>query len=581
MASITLESSYQSTAKDMGDSHVKAHAHQHKYMQSSEPTIETLTDNQTSDNSIDLALQFAQENIGLMTPEQWRNYNAKQRKSRQKRNYTEYILGVSGNFTKAKERQLNNSKTPKKTREKISREMRAIIENAGLPINGSIYYLSNTESYDEMSPKELKAYRNFERETFKKFFNSSTFQALNPECFRAEIHYDEMGAMHLQTQSIWYHKDGLNRITYAKRAIIKQILAKWYKHDSVSGEEALQHRLDVLCDFDEAVKNNGRKIGSRRADMMYLDHMKHFPWSTVDDASKLNKDGTKRKYKHSSAERNTRLEELWRIEQMSALREIAENTAKSMGINYHVDENYATDGVHLDGAAYIEHKKASQKAQKAMSLANQVKNASQSVSDDLKSTYEAISGEKTEEKSPLELANKIKSKVKAQQKASEDNQAKIKNQEQQIKEQEENLTRLRNENRVIAQTNRKLQEENKSLKDSNSKLKEEIKQLQARTKSAGRIIATWVSDNWSKLENHFHNYARTMNSADNERINGGREGKGDPDLANRFEDEAKNGLIAGLSSVENEEWEKSGFSRKVLSANQNNTNNEKTTDLDK
>lgn len=581
MASITLESSYQSTAKDMGDSHVKAHAHQHKYMQSSEPTIETLTDNQTSDNSIDLALQFAQENIGLMTPEQWRNYNAKQRKSRQKHNYTEYILGVSGNFTKAKERQLNNSKTPKKTREKISREMRAIIENAGLPINGSIYYLSNTESYDEMSPKELKAYRNFERETFKKFFNSSTFQALNPECFRAEIHYDEMGAMHLQTQDLWYHEDGRGRLTYAKRAIIKQTLSKWYKYDNVSGEEMLQHRLDVLCEFDEIAQKNSKKIGSKRADMMYLDYIKRFPLGQVDDALKANKDGSKRKYKHSSAERNTRIEELWRIEQMNALREIAENTAKSMNIDYQVDENYTTDGIHLDGAAYIAHKKASQKAQTAMSLANQVKNASQSVSDELKSTYKAISGEEPEEQSPLELANKIKSKVKAQQKASKDNQEKIKNQEQQLKEQEEKLTRLRNENRVIAQNNKRLQEEQKSLKNKVSKLKDEIKQLQARTKSAGRIIATWVTDNWSKLENHFQNYARTMNSADNERFRGGREGKGDPDLANRFEDEAKNGLIAGLSSVENEEWEKSGFSKKVLSANQNNTNNEKTTDLDK
>lgn len=576
MASITLESSYQSTAKDMGDSHVKAHAHQHKYMQSSEPTIETLTDNQTSDNSIDLALQFAQENIGLMTPEQWRNYNAKQRKSRQKRNYTEYILGVSGNFTKAKERQLNNSKTPKKTREKISREMRAIIENAGLPINGSIYYLSNTESYDEMSPKELKAYRNFERETFKKFFNSSTFQALNPECFRAEIHYDEMGAMHLQTQSIWYHKDGLNRITYAKRAIIKQILAKWYKHDNVSGEEALQHRLDVLCDFDEAVKNNGRKIGSRRADMMYLDHMKQFPWSTVDDASKLNKDGTKRKYKHSSAERNTRLEELWRIEQMSALREIAESTAKSMNIDYKVDENYATDGIHLDGAAYIAHKKASQKAQTAMSLANQVKNASESVSYELKSTYKAISGEEPEEQSPLELANKIKSKVKAQQKASEDNQAKIKNQEQQIKEQEENLTRLRNENRVIAQTNRKLQEENKSLKDSNSKLEERLKYLQQQVQSAGLVIGKWVKRNWNKLEKHFKQYALNINNANHERFYGGKDGKGDVYLANRYEKEAKDGLISAFNGIQKKELQKSGYFTTIINTSNKSNEDDKT-----
>lgn len=581
MTSITIENSYQSTNHDMGDNHIDAHAKQRKYLQQGEPLIETLTNNKSSDSSVQLALAFAQKNIGVMTPKEWVKYNANQRKSRQKSNYIEYLLSVSANFQKGKERRLANPKTNKKTRERISREMRSIITNSGIPIDGTLYYLSNTEIYDSMPKNQLKKYREFERKALKNFFNSNIFQTLNPQCIRAELHFDENGAIHLQTQDVWYHKDRRKRISYAKRATIKQILAKWYKHDGATGEEALQQRLDVLCEFHEIANKNNKKIGSLRADSMYLEHMKYYPWSTVDDALKVNKNGTKRKYKHSSAERNTRIEELWRIEQMNALREIAENTAKSMNIDYQVDENYATDGIHLDGAAYIEHKKASQKAQTAMSLANQVKNASQSVSDELKSTYKAISGEETEEQSPLELANKIKSKVKAQQKASEDNQAKIKNQEQQIKEQEENLTRLRNENRVIAQTNRKLQEENKSLKDSNSKLKEEIKQLQARTKSAGRIIATWVSDNWSKLENHFHNYARTMNSADNERINGGREGKGDPDLANRFEDEAKNGLIAGLSSVENEEWEKSGFSRKVLSANQNNTNNEKTTDLDK
>lgn len=377
MASITIENSYQSTNHDMGDNHIKSHAKQHDYMQDNEPLIETLTDNKNSDNSVDLALQFAQTNCGLKTPKEWLKYNSKQRKSRQKDNYTEYLLGVSANFQNGKVRRLNNPKTTKKTREKISRELRSIITNSGIPINGSLYYLSNTEIYDTMSADELKSYRKFERKSFETFFKSDAFRSLNPQCIRAEIHFDERGAMHLQTQDVWYHQDKRKRVSYAKRAIIKQTLANWYKYDDVTGEEALQHRLDVLCEFDEIAKKNGKEIGSKRADMMYLDYIKRFPLGQVDDALKANKDGSKRKYKHSSAERNTRLEELWRIEQMSALREIAESTAKSMGINYKVDENYATDGIHLDGAAYIEHKKASQKAQTAMSLANQVKNASQ------------------------------------------------------------------------------------------------------------------------------------------------------------------------------------------------------------
>ena len=559
MASITLESSYQSTAKDMGNSHVKAHGKQHKYMQANEPEIETLTDNQTSDNSIDLALKFAQSNMGLLTPKQWQKYNAKLRKSRRKSNYTEYILGVSGNFIKAKERQLNNPKTVKKTREKISREMRAIMENAGIPINGSIYYLSNTETYDQMPPEQLKKYREFERQTFQKFFNSSTFKSLNPQCFRAEIHYDEMGAMHLQTQSLWYHKDSRKRITYAKRAIIKRTLSKWYRREGVSEEEALQQRLDALCEFHEIANKNGKEIGSRRADMMYLDHMNRFPLSTVDDALKVNTDGSKRKYKHSSAERNTRIEELWRIEQINTLRKIAEETAKSMGINYQVDENYATDGVHLDGAAYIEHKKASQKAQTAMSLANQVKNASESVSDDLKSTYKAISGEEIEEKSPLELAKKIKAKATTQQKDFDDNQAKIKQQEQLISQQQLQLTDQQHQLRDMQKQRDVLKKENQDLSKENAGLKAQIKQLHKQLQSAGLIVTGWIKEHWNKLEQHFKTYARDINAANNERIHGGRDGQGDPDEARQFEQRAKNGLVGAFENIERKEAEKYGL----------------------
>lgn len=576
MASITIENSYQSTNHDMGDNHINSHKKQHKYLQKNEPLIETLTDNKTSADSVQLALDFAQSNCGVKTPDEWVKYNAKQRKSRQKENYTEYLLGVSANFQKGKERRLANPKTNKKTRERISREMRSIISNSGVPIDGTLYYLSNTEMYDQMTPKQLEHYRKFERKTLENFYNSDTFQMLNPECIRAEIHYDENGAIHLQCQDVWYHQDSRNRVSYAKRAMIKERLKKLYRNSEYSDDEALNHRLDVLCEFDEIAQKNNKKIGSKRADMMYLDYIKRFPLGQVDDALKTNKDGSKRKYKHSSAERNTRLEELWRIEQMSALRKIAENTAKSMNIDYKVDENYATDGIHLDGAAYIAHKKASQKAQTAMSLANQVKNASQSVSDELKSTYEAISGEKAEEQSPLELANKIKSKVKAQQKASEDNQAKIKNQEQQIKEQEENLTRLRNENRVIAQTNRKLQEENKSLKDSNSKLEERLKYLQQQVQSAGLVIGKWVKRNWNKLEKHFKQYALNINNANHERFYGGKDGKGDVYLANRYEKEAKDGLISAFNGIQKKELQKSGYFTTIINTSNKSNEDDKT-----
>ena len=575
MSSITLESSYQSTAKDMGDSHIKAHQKQHKYLQANEPLIETLTDNKSSDNSVSLALKNAQEKYGLKSPEEWLKYNQSLRKSRRKANYTEYVLGVSGNFRNGKRRRLDNPKTNKKTREKIAREMRAILDNGGVPLDGSLYYISNTEDYDNMSQDQLKNYRKFERKAFKTFFNSSTFQTLNPQCIRAEIHLDESGAMHLQSQDTWFYSDKRERLSYAKRAILKNTLAKWY-----GSAESLQNHLDVLCLYHDVTNKNGRQIGSKRADTMYLDYFRRFPDGLVSSAEKGDNNGNKRKYKYSSAERNTRLEELWRIEQMSALREIAEDTAKSMGINYHVDENYATDGVHLDGAAYIAHKKASQKTQTTIDTLNQVQKASESVSYELKSTYEAISGEKTEEKSPLELARKIKAKATTQQKASEDNQAKIKNQEQKLKEQEQKLTRLRNENRVIAQSNKRLQEEQKSLKDKVSKLKDKVREWQDKADLAGMILGKWVRKNWNKLESHFIDYAHNINNAERERIYGGPDKKGDPNQAIVFEHEAKSGLLKAFDNIEKQELRKNGFFD-ILNklTGHNKENKDKTDDL--
>lgn len=551
----------------MGESHVKAHSKQRKYMRPDEPAIETLTNNQDGDNSVELALNFAQKNIGLRTYDSWKIYNSELRKSRRKDNYTEYIMGVSSNFMKGKQRKLNDPKTSKATREKISREIHSIIENGGIPMDGSIYYLSNTETYDEMSSEQLKKYRQFERKTFENFYNSDVFKALNPECIRAEIHFDENGAMHLQTQDIWYRKDKLNRVSYAKRAIIKKTLQKWYKSYSKDGSEELQHRLDALCEFEKIATKNGKKVGTMRADAMFNNYIQNYPLGEVAKEQKRNNNGTYRKYAHSNAERNKRIDELWRIEQMNALREIAESTAKSMGINYQVSENYETDGVHLDGAAYIAHKKASQQSRTAMSLANQVSSASQDAVNTLKSSYKAITGEDTDEKSPLSISKKIKSAVTAQQKQSEDYQSKIENQEKQLQSQEEKLTRQRNELRAITHQQQKLQEANNQLKKDNEALENQLETLQLRVKSAGLIISKWFQKNWQKLEKHLRNYAQNINNAERERLYGGKNQNGDIYKSREYEKQAKNGLIAGLTAVENDELKKSGFYENVVHNN--------------
>lgn len=552
MSSITLENSYISTSLDMGDSHISAHSHQHKYLQKNEPLIETLTGNKRSDNSTQLALQFAQDHQGLLTPQQWKKYNSKLRQTRKKNSYLEYLLGVSGNFQKAKQRRLDNSKTAKPTREKLAREIAATINNSGIPIDGSLYYLSNTELYDSMNNSQLIKYRQFEATTFRKFFNSTTFKTLNPGCFRAEIHYDESGAIHMQTQSIWFHRDARKRLTYAKRATIKKLLEKRY-----GSAEALQNRLDVLCYYDHTVSSEGRQKGTERADMRYYSFMLKHPNGHISNNSKKNKNGTRRKYKYSAAERNTRLTELWRIEQMHALGIIAEQTAKKMGINYRVDHTYTTDGIHLDSAAYINHKESHKKITKYVNQAQIVNDAAQQVMNDVKSTYKTLTGKNVDAKSPLEIAKHVNNTVKTIEKDITDNQNIIKQQQKQIDKQQKQLASQRQQLLSMQQQQKKIKSENQKLKEENQTLKERIKQLQNQAKSAGLIISRWIRRNWAKLERHFKDYARDINAANNERIFGGINGHGDRYKADEYERKAKEGLLASLDRIERDEINKS------------------------
>ena len=574
MASITLENSFQSTSKDMGENHIKAHAKQHKYLQANEPLVETLTNNKQEDDSVQLALKYAQEKAGLLTQKSWFKYNQTLRKSRRKSSYLEYLLGVSGTFRTAKQRRLANPKTNKKTREKISREMGAIIDNNGVPLDGSLYYLSNSKIYDSMTTDQLKKYRHFEAETFRKFFNSQTFKELNPENIRSEIHFDENGALHLQTQDIWFRKDKRGRLSYAKRAMIRDILETKY-----GSAEALQNRLDVLCFFDEKVKREGRKIGSKRADTLYYDFISKIPNGHMSSKSKVNKDGSTRKYHYSKAERTTRLTELWRIEQMHELGKIAETTAKEMGVNYHVDHTYTTDGVHLDGAAYIDHKHNHQKIVKQVQQAQVVNDVAKNVMDDLKKSYKSLTNKDANANSPLEVAKKLKQATQATKNEVTNNQATIETQQATISNQNEQLEAQQRQLQDIQHQRKQEQAEIKELKKQKIDLQTEIKQLQQQVKSAGLIVSRWIRLNWQRLETHFRDYAQNMATARNERLYGGANGTGDPYNANLYEQRAKKGLLASFEHIETEEVEQSGLGNAIRKSINNQSKN--SNDLDR
>lgn len=358
MASVTLENSYQSTNMDMGDSHQKAHGKQHKYLQKDEPLVETLTDNKSEDLSTDLAIKMAVEQ-GVKNEDDWEIYNSKLRKDRRKDSYQEYLETIAGNLIKNKRRKLDDKKHPlsKQKREKIAQELASIDRNGGIPIDGSLYYISNTMKYDEMKPAELKKYREFERATLTDFYNSKTFKELNPQNIRSEIHFDENGAIHLQTQNVWYHKDKRGRMTYAKRAEIKQILVKKY-----GSEQRLNNYLDVLSyshELYDKKKGSKDRIGSPTvASKFWYFRKKVGKGVKVAEKLKVDDEGNEYPFKYTQAERTTRIEELWRMEQQKTLAEIATQKAKEMGVKWSLDDKYTTDGIHRNGSNYVEHKKA-------------------------------------------------------------------------------------------------------------------------------------------------------------------------------------------------------------------------------
>lgn len=382
MASVTLENSYQSTNMDMGDSHEKAHGKQHKYLQKDEPLIETLTDNKSEDLSTDLAIKMAIKQ-GVKNEDDWEVYNSKLRKDRRKDSYQEYLETIAGNLIKNKRRKLDDKKHPlsKQKREKIAQELVSIDRNGGIPIDGSLYYVSNTMKYDEMKPAELKKYREFERATLTDFYNSKTFKELNPQNIRSEIHFDENGAIHLQTQNVWYHKDKRGRMSYAKRAEIKQILVKKY-----GSEQRLNNYLDVLSyshELYDKKKGSKDRIGSPTvASKFWYFRKKVGKGVKVSKKLKVDDEGNEYPFKYTQAERTTRIEELWRMEQQKTLAEIAEQKAKEMGVNWKLDEVYTTDGIHRNGSNYVEHKKAlTQGSVELKQKQKQVKSESEKLND--------------------------------------------------------------------------------------------------------------------------------------------------------------------------------------------------------
>lgn len=328
---MTLEDNYVYSDADMGTSHIEAHKKQHNYMQDDEPEIIILNNN----SALNVAL-----NNGVKSESEWTEYNKGLRKGRQKKNYDEYLRGLSANLVKNKKRYVETEhKVPlSKSKKQMTYQEINSIEKNKFGVTGNLFYLSNVDDYEKQT--DLKTYRKFEKDTFETFYKSDTFKKLHPENFKSEIHLDEKGAMHLQSGDVWIYKDSKGRASSARRKIIKDLLM-----NDLGSEDNLNKQLDVLSDCHKYVKDNTqKKEGTLRADAFFSEILKQ----NNNDLSQVNCP------KARASERSVRTEELWRLKNMWALKEIAKEKSKQYGVNYDIKDStiYKTDGVHRSASEY-------------------------------------------------------------------------------------------------------------------------------------------------------------------------------------------------------------------------------------
>lgn len=331
MSVLTIENSLKSTNADMGSNHLQAHHDDKGYHLDGEPRIIELTDTNINDDSLDLALLSAQKQ-GVKTESEWEQYNAGLRKNRRKKNYQEYIESLAGQTIKGKQRALANEKMPESKKTGIYQELSAIKRNRGLAIDGSLFYLGNVEDYEDKTDEELRKYRQWEVDAFTDFFNSKEFQLMNPNCFRAEIHLDEKGRAHLQTQSTFYRKAKNGRVSYAKRKILEENLVKYF-----GSKDKVQRALETLCIAHHTSIAQKMNVSVTLA---------------TNDFEKILFRDFSNEYQPSEAEMRTRLPELARVVMFHGLFACAIREKKKSKVNWKFNWRLTTDGRHRTATQY-------------------------------------------------------------------------------------------------------------------------------------------------------------------------------------------------------------------------------------
>lgn len=331
---VTVEFGSRFNSKDMGSSHVTAHQYQHDWLTNGEPQIDRLIGDPNNDDFMKMALRKGMDQ-GVKTPDEWKQWNSKQAKSRQKNSYQDYVVGLCKKQMDGFRKRSKNQKLSERARSETAKDLAFAKRNQGIPLGGGLLYLSNADDYHNLQTSEdLAKYRNFESDTLKTFVKSDTFKKLVPGCFVAELHRDEIGSMHVQFGTVGFHKDKLGRVVYSLRTTNREALKSFY------GDDRYEKLLDTLCELHHTTPSysGNEKIGKTRIDAMLWHRDRNGDLTT----------------KHYSAqEHKARIDELWRFTLIHELGNLAMIKSKQHHVDYTIPTTYQTDGDHKSRDEYV------------------------------------------------------------------------------------------------------------------------------------------------------------------------------------------------------------------------------------
>ena len=355
---ITEETSFESSNKDMGESHIEAHKTQHTFLQKGEPLVEELTNTSINDKGLDLAIKKAQE-LGIRDEKQWEKYNKGiKHKSRRKKNYDEYLKSLGKSLISGKEQVLTDPSVPRRRREKTQRELSFIKNrNKGIPIYSTLAYIGSAEDYLRLSPDDLKEVRAAEADAFRALHKDPRYQTLHPGEFRAELHYDENGWLHDQRQEVFPYIAKNGRQMFSQIKAQEQNLINFYGGEE-KGQSMLTSNIECLSAVHRLAE---RKKGNTRIDAVFNSHRgsqsrngEIFSFDKFVNSKGVSDMLTnpEKDTKLTANERRSRIPELVRIEDMLLLEEHAKEAFKQHGIDWKRETKYTTDGKHKTKQEY-------------------------------------------------------------------------------------------------------------------------------------------------------------------------------------------------------------------------------------